>query len=172
MRHIGAIAAALLLGACEAKIGDPADAGRDEAASVDAAGKAEDGQISIDAPGFDLKLKLPASIAANAEMDESKTLLFPGSTVAGVHIQASKGGAGKPEGAVEIRFDAPAPPAQVLAWYRDAARAADFTIAAVKQEGSASMISANQIAEGAPFTVRLAPGQGGTDGRLVLTDRS
>ena len=168
-RWIGAAAALALLGACEAKIGDgSADANSAAPANVSAEGKAEEGQLSIKAPGFDLKLDIPTGVSNEAQIDSDSRIMYPGAKLAGMHVEAT-GKAGGDRSAVELRFTSPDAPAQVANWYRDPARADGFTLRSTAPEGAGWAIAGTDKENGDPFTVRLAPAAGGgTDGRLTL----
>ncbi len=166
---VGALA---LLTACEAKVGR--DEGKEAASANEAAsaaeGKAEEGRFSIKAPGFDMKIDIPAGVTSHG--DSENDLLYPGSTLSGMHIEGSKGGAdGKGDAGIELRFTTPDAPAKVGAWYRDPARASGFSVSSSRQEESALLITGRQKEDGDPFTLRLSPhGAGGTEGRLTLSD--
>jgi hypothetical protein len=158
-----------LLASCDAKIGKDAEATREGAPTGGAAaeGKAEDGRFSIKGPGFDMKLDIPKDMARNDDADGDNDLLYPGASISGMHIEASK-----PSSGVEMRFSTPDAPQKVAAWYRDSARADGFKIQSAKQEGEAITIAGAQKGDGDPFSVRLSPGSGGgTAGRLTLADR-
>jgi hypothetical protein len=167
------------LAACEAKIGPSADKGGEPAkaaAPVSAEGKAEEGQFSIKAPGFDLKLDIPDAVAANSQLDSDSKIFYPGASLSGMHVEAGQrsGGAanGEGNGAVELRFTTADAPDKVAAWYRDPARRSGFTIASDTRDGEAFIIAGKQVEGDEDFTVRLAPRSGGgTDGRLLLTDK-
>ena len=163
-----ALAALILLSACEARIGREGEDGN-QTAGTSADGKSEEGTFSIDAPGFAMEIDIPKAIADNAEIDSDSGILYPGSELSGMHIQASEGGN---SGSVELRFTSVDAPDKVAAWYRDPARAADFTVASAAREGDAIVISGADKKGGDPFTLRLIAGEGGgTDGRLSLSDR-
>lgn len=74
---IALLAASALVGACDVKMGN--DAGnQDVAGNVSAAGKAEDGQLSVSAPGFEMKLDIPDGIRSRAGIDDENGLIYPG----------------------------------------------------------------------------------------------
>jgi hypothetical protein len=161
-----------LLGACEMKIGKE-DERAEPPAKVQAkpeqpaAGKAEDGRFSIKGPGFDMKINIPEEMAQRVDADGDNHLLYPGASISGMHIEASK-----PSSGVEMRFTTPDAPQKVAAWYRDPARADGFKIQTAKQDGEAITIAGAQNGDGDPFSVRLSPGSGGgTEGRLMLAGR-
>jgi len=154
-----------LLTACEARVGKE-DAAADANSSGEASpeGKAEEGQLSIKAPGFDLKLDIPDAI--NADTDRDSDIFYPGAKVSGLHIEGDRSGGG-----VELAFATTDAPDKVAAWYRDPARADAFAVSSAAREGAGYRIEATQKDDGDPFTVKIAPRGTGTDGRLVFRDR-
>jgi hypothetical protein len=170
------ICAMALLTACEARVGKEADknetgakAGRGTAAAS-AAGKAEEGQFSIKAPGFDMKIDIPAGVTSHGDSDSD--MLYPGSTLSGMHVEGGRGsGETATDAGIELRFTTPDPLEKVAAWYRDPARATGFVIASVRREGDALIVAGTEKEDGDPFTLRLNGRAGGTEGRLTLSDR-
>ena len=164
----------LLLGACEARIGKgESEAGNEtEAAEAGAAGKSEAGKLSIEAPGFDMKINIPEGLAEQANMESDSELIYPGSTLGGMHIEAGASAAGQKKGAVELRFESGDPLEKVAGWYRDPARSNGFAIASASREGPALLIKGTQKSDGDAFDLRLSPRSGGgTEGRLTLSER-
>jgi hypothetical protein len=163
-----ALAAIALLGACEARIGN-------DAAPIDAnataENRAEEGRLTIEAPGFNLQMDIPDSMMNHAEMNGDNALFYPGARFGGIHVQG-----GREEGAqegVELRFSTGDEIARVVSWYRDSARATEFTIASATAEGSGFVIAGTDREDGDPFTLHIAPrASGGTEARLFLTDRN
>jgi len=159
-------AALALLGGCEMKVGtdDKAEGNAQQAVSAD--GKSEDGSISIDAPGFDMKLNIPDALRAQVGADGD--VLYPGSKLAGLHVQANDGG----EDSVELRFTTADAPAKVAAWYRNPDQAKELTVASTQQQGQGYRITGTSKGDSDPFTLTLTPAAGGgTEGRVVLQDR-
>jgi hypothetical protein len=168
----GLAAGAALLGGCNAQIGTGGGeegGSKAAAAASSAAGKAEDGKFSIKAPGVDLKFDIPDALAERAEIQGNSDILYPGAKLGGMHVEGgTDGGKG---GGVELRFASTDAPDKVAAWYRDAARAADFAIISERKEGTGILLSGKQAGKSDSFAVRLTPaGGGGTDGRLLLGD--
>ena len=161
-----AAAAALLLAACEAKIGESAGNAADENGQVSAEGKAEEGKVAIKAPGLELSLSIPKEMTGQA--DHEGRLLYPGAAVSGVYVAGGSGG----DGEVELRFRTDAEPEAVAAWYQDPARARDFTLSSSGREGNAFVAAGEEKKDKQSFRLRLVPREGGgTDGRLAIRDR-
>jgi hypothetical protein len=165
---VPAMAAAALLVACEARIGNDAPPVEENAS---AAGRAEEGRLTVEAPGFNMSISIPEGIRSRAEMDEG-SLLYPGSDFAGMHIQGGGDGPGAEGGGeVELRFTTGDAPGQVVGWYRDPARGQEFTLEAARQEADGFVVTGTDRQDGDRFTLRIAPGAGGgTEGRLLLSD--
>ena len=160
-------ALATVLGACEARIGN--DAG-EVAENATAAGRAEEGRLTVEAPGFNLSIDIPEGIKSNTNMDEDNALIYPGATFGGLHVQGTDKAGGRNDGEVELRFTTPDPIDRVVAWYRDPARGEEIKMANAAREGAGFVMSGTDR-EGDPFTLRVAPSAGGTEARLLLSDR-
>ena len=175
MRRAGLIlatGAAALLAACQADEAEEAE--REEAngaAAASAEGKAEEGRISVKAPGFDLAINLPRQMADEAT-DRDNKILYPGSTIRGIHLAAAPGKGGEEGSEVDMRFASTDPVDKLLAWYRDPARGEGFQLRKVEREGEGHLLTGVQKRDGHPFKIRLSarPG-GGTDGRLTVSHR-
>ena len=168
-RRILSLAALILLAACEMKVGTDKDEKAATQATASAEGKSEDGSISIDAPGFDLKLNIPDAL--RAQVGANGEVLYPGSKLAGLHVQAADG-SGTGEDSVELRFTTGDAPAKVAAWYRDPAQAKELVVTSVAQQGEGYRISGTSKPDGDPFELTLRPAAGGgTEGRILLQDR-
>ena len=163
-----AAAAALALPACEARFGNDAAPGNGTAE-----GKAEEGRLSISAPGFEMKVNIPESLRREAGIDDDSGVIYPNSRFSGIHVEGGRGGeAGRHDGEVELRFASADSPDTVVRWYRDPARAADFTVSSAGREGAAFVIAGTTTDDDGQFRARLAPRPGGgTDGRVVLAER-
>lgn len=164
------VAAAALLCACEARIGNDAPP-VDENAS--AAGRAEEGRFTIEAPGFNMSVDIPEGILSRAQVDDEDGLIYPGATVGGLHVQGGREDAGgERDGEVELRFSTRDAPGQVVAWYRDPARGTDFSIQSAEGADGGFVIAGTGQPDGETFTLRISPREGGgTEARLLLTDR-
>lgn len=161
-------AAAVLLCACEMKINRD---GKDEASGNEAApAVARDGEISINTPGFDMKLDIPESLRSDISGDSD--IVYPGSKIGGLNVTAREDN-GQGMGRVIMRFTSPDAPNKVAGWYRDPARAATFTGVSVRQEGTGYRISGTDKDGGDPFDLSLTPAAGGgTQAQLTLQDRN
>src|SRR5688572_5110910 len=128
-RLFPAVAAAALLAGCDVRLGhddEQANAG----GNVSAAGKAEEGQLSVSAPGFEMKLEIPESVRREAGMDDDSGLIYPNARFSGIHVQGGRhSGHGGADGEVELRFASSDSPDVIARWYRDPARASEFRVA-------------------------------------------
>lgn len=176
------LSATALLAACDVQIGKKADnetATPQGSASASSGGtgepsaqpQAKEGQLSIDAPGFNMKLNIPKEFAERAEIDSNSGILYPGASLSGMHVEARERG-GNEQSQVELRFTSNDAPAKVLGWYRDPARAGEFTVGAVRQNGGGYSLQGSEKGDGDPFDLSLNPRGSGTEGVLRLRDRS
>ncbi len=163
------LAGAALLAACEARIGNDAPPVE---ANAGAAGKAEEGRLTVSAPGFNMSIDIPDDIADDVRADSDEALIYPGSRIGGIHVQGGNGTAGGDRGGeVELRFTTGDAADRVLAWYRDPARAGQFAIASAGREGGGYRLAGTIRGEDEGFTLHLAPAGAGTEGRLVISER-
>lgn len=160
---------AILLPACQMRIGNDAAPVADNASAV---GRAENGQFSIEAPGFNLSVTIPEGMADRGTVSTDNGLVYPGATIAGVHVQGGREERGAHNnGEVELRLTSGDAPDRVAAWYRDPARAGRFSVASATQDGNATVISGTGRRDNERFTLRISPGaDGGSDMRLLLAD--
>jgi hypothetical protein len=160
--------ATLVLTGCEARFGNDAE----PSGNGSAENKAEEGQVSINAPGVQMKINIPEGLRHEASIHDDGGLIYPGSTMSGMHVEGGREGEqGKSEGEVELRFATTDGPEIVARWYQDAARARDFTIATAGRDGAAYLFAGTKKDGDGRFRIRLAPRQGGgTDGRVLLSD--
>lgn len=158
----------VLLCGCEMRIGNDAAPVADNAS---AAGRAENGQLTVEAPGFNLSVTIPEGMTDRGSVSDDNGLVYPGSTIAGVHVQGRREERGHNNGEVEIRLASNDAPDRVAAWYRDPARADRFSAASTTQDGDATVISGTGRRDNERFTLRIAPrAGGGSDMRLLLAD--
>lgn len=169
---IPALAALALLAACDVRLGHD-DEQADAAGNVSAEGKAEEGQLSVSAPGFEMKLDIPEGVRREAGIDDDSGLIYPNAQFSGIHVQGGRdGGEGRSEGEVELRFTSADAPDAIARWYRDPARSSDFTVASAGRDGNDLVVAGSTTDDEGQFRVRLSPrAGGGTEGRVVLSDR-
>jgi hypothetical protein len=171
-----ALAAGLAVAACSMPTGEGErqEAAKQEAAErakAGAEGKAEEGRLSIQAPGLDIAINVPDAMRGRARADTDSDVLPPDARVSGLHVQGDGGDRAAGRDSVELRFSSSEPPERLAAWYRDPARRDHLTISEARREGDAIVLS-GAAKDGGPVTVRLSPRAGaGTDGRLILVDR-
>ena len=165
---LAAMSAAALLTACEARFGNDAAPVADNATAEN---RAEEGRLTVEAPGFNMSLDIPDSIIAHADIEDENGLFYPGSRMAGLHVQGGREeAAGGHDGEVEMRFTTPDAIGRVVAWYRDPARAPDLRIVSAARRGNGAVLSGTHR-EGERFTIRLEPrAGGGTEARLLLSE--
>ena len=161
-------AAALALTACEARVGN--DAGPDGNGSAE--GKAEEGRLSIHAPGFDMKINIPEGIRREAGIDDDSGVIYPNSTLSGMHVEGGRDDS-RSDGEVELAFTSTDAIDAIARWYQDPARRDHFTVATVNREGPAIVIAGTTRNNDGGFRVHLTPrAAGGTEARVVLSDRN
>jgi hypothetical protein len=167
MRLVAIIgAAALLLAGCEMKVNRDGEGDAKKPAQT----AARDGEISIDTPGFDMKLDIPAALRSHISGDSD--IIYPGSTIGGLNVTA-RDGKGQDASKVVMRFSSADAPDKVATWYRDPARADTFTGVSVQQDGKGYRIAGTGKDGGDPFDLNLAPAPGGgTQAQLTLQDRN
>ncbi|MFL6845074.1 MAG: hypothetical protein ACJ8ER_09365 [Allosphingosinicella sp.] len=166
-----ALAASAVLGACHART-DRREADNAADSNVSAEGKAEEGKISVKAPGFDLTFSLPKEVTGEARIDRDSKFFYPGATMRGIAIASGPGGDKGGDSEVEMRFSTVDPLDKVFAWYRDPARADGFRLDQAKREGDGYVLTGVQKRDRHPFKLRLNPRDGGgTDGRLTVRHR-
>jgi hypothetical protein len=158
-------ATAALTVSCEADIAKVENGVEPENKSGES-GDAQEGKLSIDAPGFEMKIDLPklreyADVQASGESD----ILYPGSQLGAMHIDAQN-----EQGRVDLRFTSPDGIDKVAGWYSDPARSKDFEIGASRRDGAAYLIEGKDKDGDGRFQLRLEAAQGGgTAGQLLLT---
>jgi hypothetical protein len=163
-----AAAAAAALTACEARIGNDAPP---VAENASAAGRAEDGRVTVEAPGFNMSINIPEGLRGGSNMDDDSDLIYPGSTFGGIHVQGGTDRQGGERGGeVELRFTSGDAIERVVAWYRDPARNEKINIASVTQDGPSFVVSGASRSDNDRFTLRLSPNGSGTEGRLLIID--
>jgi hypothetical protein len=159
-------AACFALAACQGRIGNDVQ----PSGNGSAANKAEEGQLSISAPGVEMKIDIPEGLRREANIQDDSGLVYPGSRMSGIHIEGGRDEE-RSDGEVEMRFAAADPPATVARWYQDPARVSTFTLDSSSREGEAYLFAGTKKEGNGRFRLRLSAGSGGgTDGRLLLTE--
>ncbi len=157
----------LALAACQMKTGN--DAG--VAGNGSAANKAEEGEVSINAPGVQMKIHIPEGLRRDAGISDDSGLVYPASTMSGVHVEGARAGSrSDASGEVELRFASNDAPGIVARWYQDPARASTFTVASATRDVAAFVFTGTRREDHGRFHVRLDPRGSGTDGRVLLSD--
>jgi hypothetical protein len=134
--------------------------------SVSAEGKAQEGKISVKAPGVDISFSVPKELTVDAKAGKDNKLLYPDATLSGIAFASGEKDNQKGDTDVEVRFKAPDPVDKVAAWYRDPARADGFRLTSETREGTQLVLAGMQRDRHA-FKVTLGPGAGGgTEGRV------
>jgi hypothetical protein len=165
-------AAALLLGACEARVGGNEGEPIPENAAIPENAQAVEGQIAFKGAGVEFKLPVP-EMGNEARADDGDGLVYSGATITGLNIDATAAD-GKDGGAVvSMRFTSGDAPEKVAAWYRDPARAAQFSLTPETAKGTGHRLEGSTRDEGESFRLDLAAkAGGGTDASLAIRDRS
>src|SRR5687768_5354480 len=83
-------AASLAAAACDARFGNDAAPVADNATAEN---RAEEGRVTIEAPGFNMSIAIPEGMRDQVGADE-EGLLYPGSHFGGIHVQGSAEKAG------------------------------------------------------------------------------
>ena len=161
------LAAALLAG-CEMRLGNDAPPVADNAS---AAGRAEDGRLTIEAPGFNLAVTVPEGFDGRTDSGGDSGLVYPGARVSGIHVQGGRDRGERGQGEVELRLTSADAPDRIVAWYRDPGRSDRFTLSSTTREGDATLIAGTGRRDNERFTLRIsARAGGGSDMRLLIAD--
>jgi hypothetical protein len=169
VKCLPALVAVVLLAACDVKIGNEAG---NVSENASAAGRAQEGRLTIEAPGFNMSMDIPKDALKDSRIDDDR-VIYPGSQFGGVHVQG-RPGRNREEGSgeVELRFTTGDPADRVVAWYRDPARHDDIVVASAERQGGGFHLSGIAGDERKPFDLRISPrAGGGTEARLLLSDR-
>ena len=123
----------------------------------------QDSRLKIDTPGVKADIDVPFLGALTEKMDIDGLRLYPGSKIAGVHINADDA---KDDGQVNLRFAAPAGRDKVSAWFQQQFDANDFRMTL---QGS-RFTGTNE--EGKPVTLEMRDGPNGTtEGELRIAGK-
>jgi hypothetical protein len=127
-----------------------------------AAGSGEKGKFAMSLPGFDLKMDLPKAMFDKSDFEIDGVKLYPGSRITAMAIAKAKDAKDDADTNVDIAFTAPADPETVRAYFVEklgdklSTTAAGAPLAGTTDDGDA-------------FTIELAPGPGGSTGKVRLT---
>ncbi len=167
--------AALALVACGSKSDDgkagtdiSINAVTDEGNPVKASSDGKTGEVAIDAPGFKASIAMPKIKLDADNFDIDGVKLYPGSKVTAMKLDqlaGTKDSESEKRGTVRIRFDAPAAPDVVKAWFVEKLTGNDkFTVTQ-----SINGISGTGK-DGEPFMLDLQPGESGhTMGSMTIS---
>lgn len=139
----------------------------DEDKGTNAALDVKEGTVAISAPGFNMSVDLPSSVARNVEITTDAEALYPGAKAEGLRLSTDPGTGTE---RVEIGFSSDKPIADVAKWYGDPRRAGAFRITGINiTDGVQTMSAVDDSGEN--FNVILKPGaNGGTQGTLKFRD--
>ena len=144
-----------MLAACNMHSKNPADG--DENVSIHAD---ESGHIAFNLPIAEGKLKVPASMMHDGNVDIEGVKLMPGSSVTGFNVDAANDNA-----TVDMSFTAPASPDEVRSYYLDQ----------FKKQGVEVALAGDAVAgkskDGSPFTIQVSPAASGSQGKIVIHDK-
>ena len=160
--------AALLVAGCDMRLGNDAPP---VAENASAAGRAEDGRLTIEAPGFNLAVTVPEGLDSRTDSGGDSGLVYPGARVVGIHVQGGgdRGDGGR--GEVELRLTSADAPDRIVAWYRDPGRADRFTLSSTTTDGDSTVLAGTGRRDNERFTLRVGPRSGGgSDMRLLIAD--
>ena len=144
-----------LLAGCNMHSKMPGD--DDEAVSIKAD---ENGNLEFNLPIVEGKMKLPAGVMHNGDVDIDGVKLMPGSKITGFSVFAADEGSN-----VDIAFSAPASPDQVRAYYVGEFKKQGLEVA------SAGDAVTGKSKDGSPFTIKVSPAPGGSQGKITVVDR-
>ena len=164
----------LLLGGCEMTVDTDGKTGNQASMSIDAGGNvslaAADGAqgVSISVPGFDAKIKVPGLELGGDNMDIGGMKLYPGTKLSTINVtdHNAKADSG---GVVDMRFESPAAPDKVAAYYESAAKTNGYSDVKLVKTGAGSTLTATRD-DGDNLTIAMQPGGAGTQGKVTISD--
>jgi hypothetical protein len=140
------------MAACDVHSKNPAKGDEDVSIKAD-----ESGQIAFNLPIAEGKLKVPAGMMHNSNLDIDGVKLMPGSSVTGLNVDAHSH-----DSTVDIAFASPASPEQVRSYFVDQ----------FKDKGVVASLSGNSVTgtskDGSQFTIAVDPAEKGSKGRIVI----
>jgi hypothetical protein len=144
-----------LLAGCDVHSKNPAQG--DDNVSI----RADDsGQIEFNLPIVEGKVKVPAGMMHNGNIDIDGVKLMPGSSVTGFSMFAGDKGA-----TVNMAFKASASPDEVRSYYLEQ----------FKKQGADAALSGDAVQgtskDGSPFAIHVSPAPGGSQGKIEIQDK-
>ena len=126
----------------------------------------KDSRLKIDAPGVKADINLPFMTMISDKMEIDGVKLYPGSTIAGVNINADDSDGRQDDGRFSLRFQAPAARAKVAEWF-----ARQFADNGFKMTLSGARFSGTND-DGNPVTLDMRDGaNGATEGEIRIESR-
>jgi hypothetical protein len=156
MKLFALLLAGAVLAGCNVETKDPSKSDDNVQISADA-----NSEVSFDFPFASGRVKLPQSMMRNGNFDLDGVKLMPGSSLTGFSVFA-----GDKNPAVTMTFNAPASPDEVRAYFMEQ----------FKQKGVQAALAGGSVTgtskDGDPFTIEVQPGPGGSQGKIILHDKS
>ncbi|WP_174273486.1 hypothetical protein [Sphingomonas bacterium] len=161
------LAPMLLIAGCDVHSNADTKSGNDVHISMTKDDKGS-GRMSLNIPGFDAKVSIPGFMM-NGHMDIDGMKLAPDTQIRTVDVlgkdkDIDKGKAGDDHGSVHLTFTNPKDPAAVLAYYRQAAADAGYTISPISGDGGLAATKADK-----KFALAISPESGGSRGSIDIT---
>ena len=151
------VSAALLLVSCDDSPSNVSGNSSEAIITIDSSGN-ESGNVSVNLPGISANISLPTEMMTGGKFDIDGVPLFPGSKVSNVKI-------GTESEAFSMKFDAPAEPSKVAAWFQERFVEKSLTVSKTNKNLS------GKTSDGNTFTIDLAPAAGGhSTGTITIID--
>ena len=120
----------------------------------------ESGNIAFNLPIAQGQVKLPGGFMHNGDFDIDGVKLMPGSKVTGFNLESHNDVTN-----VDMSFSAPAPPDQVRSYFVEQFKAKGIEAALLGDTVT------GKSKDGNPFTIKISPGSGGSQGKIVVQDK-
>lgn len=155
MKYSAALIFLPLLAGCNVHSKNPANGDDKVAIQAD-----ENGQIAFNLPIAEGKLKVPASMMHNGDIDIDGVKLMPGSSVTGFSVFAGDKGAN-----VTMAFKASASADEVRSYYVDQ----------FKKQGVEAALAGDAVTgktnDGSPFAIHVSAAPSGSTGKIEVQDK-
>ncbi len=161
--------APLLLAACDMHSNPATKDGHDVHISVSSNDGSGGAQVALNVPGLDGKFSIPAFFMKNGHMDIDGLKLAPDTTIKSVDILGKDGdgdGDKDGDGSVHMTFSNPKGPAELVAYYRQAAEGAGFAISPLSGDGG--LIATKEKKK---VTISLSGEGAGSRGAIDVTEK-